>query len=81
MNAHDVRRLRVCDVCDTLHDRDDMLTKFGDLCQVCALRRSGGITGFMAMYPVDDWKRLQLGVVGVKGMQTLLTAIRKATAP
>ena len=82
MRAHDVRRLRACDVCCALVDKDCAIVGYGaPLCGVCAVRRAGDISKFMATYPISEWKKLTLGVVGVSGMRKLLIAIREATAP
>ena len=89
MRAHDVRRLRACDVCSELADKDEIIVGQGaTLCGRCAIRRAGGLEQFMAKYPFSEWAKLTMDTVGVVGMKKLLArfapahaAIRKATAP
>lgn len=77
MNAHDVRRLRVCDVCSGLLDKSAVIEGYGaKLCGACAIKRAGGLGAFMTMYPQSEWKKLDLATVGATGMQMLLRRIK-----
>lgn len=74
MNCHAVRDLRVCEVCGALGNKQAFLNQYGDLCPLCALRRSGSLKGFMTMYNKEEWDKIPLSVVGVRGMRQLLKA-------
>ena len=80
MTCHIVRQLTVCDACDGLINKAALVKGYGaELCQVCAIRRAGGLAAFMKMYPNPEvWRKLTLGTVGVEGMRKLLTALIKA---
>jgi hypothetical protein len=78
MNSHDVRQLTVCDVCDGLLNKKDVIKGYGAaICEVCAIRRAGGLDAFTKMYPPSEWKKLTLGTVGSSGMRKLLGMLAK----
>ena len=78
MNAHDVRRLRVCDVCNRLVDKDAVLDRYGNLCGACAVRRAGSIRAFVLAYPMEQWGRLTIGDIGAANMKKLLAYYQRA---
>jgi hypothetical protein len=77
MKAHDVRRLRACHGCGDLIDKDGIIIGFADRCPSCALAYAGGLTRFTEMYPVSEWKKLPLGLIGADGMRWLLDRLPK----
>lgn len=78
MNSHNVRQLTVCEVCDVLLNKKDVIRGYGAaICEMCAIRRAGGLAAFTKMYPPSEWKKLTLGTVGVSGMRRLLALLAK----
>ena len=75
MRAHDVRRLRVCDVCGGLGDKDAFIAGDETLCPRCAFKRCGTVAAFTEMYPVSEWRKMPLNVLGVRAARQLLAKL------
>lgn len=71
MRAHDVRRLRYCETCLALDDRDNFIT--GEpVCVACAWRTAGSLETFTSKYDRSEWTKLPLNLIGVENMRALL---------
>lgn len=76
MNSHSVRHMRVCVGCQVLGFKQDFIVDGkDDLCPQCAFGLEETVEAFMAHYPISEWQKLPLNVVGVEGMVKLMAAL------
>lgn len=70
-HAHDVRRLRICDVCNDLGDVNDMPTYNGASLHGGCILKQFGLEALLEL-PEDEVKKVRLGDVGATVMKVLL---------